>query len=160
MIAIEPISLGIAMVLSAAFVFPIYNHSRKNKLAQQKKLNVLKEIGAKEGYNWDTIEYWRNEYLIALDKNKKVLAYSQTSATEPVLLNLKNYPLISMSEISVPKENGGQRIDALYLRLQGNGTRSKEILLEFYHADKFSDLNGELPLVKKWESICKETAKS
>jgi hypothetical protein len=160
MFTIEPISLSIALVLSAAFVFPLYHHSRKNKVAQQKKLTILNEIGTKEGYNWDTLEYWRNEYLIALDKQRKTLAYIKTSDSDPILLDLKKYKLISITEVSAPTQNGGKRIDALYLKLHGYDAYAKETLLEFYNADKFSDLNGELPLAKKWEAICKETAKS
>jgi hypothetical protein len=159
MIDIEPISLGIALVLSAAFVFPIFNHSRKIKLAQQKKLNTLLEMGIKEGYIWNTMDFWRNEYLIAVDKQKKVMAYYQSTSKEPILVDLNKYKMISIVEVETPKEKGASRIHELHLKFQSNDPLCKAILLEFYNAEKFSDLNGEFPLVKKWEAICKETAK-
>ncbi|WP_194776120.1 hypothetical protein [Pararhodonellum marinum] len=153
MIDIEPVSLGISLLALLAFVAPFYFHHRKQSKRKTQQREIMESLAKTHQLNLNEVDYWRNLYGIGIDLSKKKLLYAKFDANPLThLVNLDQ--CCELSEIKKTHQTGQGKnknvvLDYLALKLDGE----KEVVLEFYDSDIFSDNDGEHPLMQKWQII-------
>jgi hypothetical protein len=157
MIDIEPVSLGVSILLLLGFITPIYLY----KVKQSKKTSLQKSIFQQTekdlGIECLEKEFWRDYYALGLDSDKKKLLYIKfDSEPEIQVVDLKNCTQIAQYQQTEKINNGKmdrEIINNIGLKLNCHKSNRPEILLEFYNGDLFSDHQGEGPLALKWKDL-------
>lgn len=163
MFEIDYITIGFAVVLSLAFMAPLYLNHRKNKKIAEAKNQFLADLAKEKGLHFSQKEFWRNRYMMALDTNLKKLVYVHFEEV-PAVIEIE---LDQVQSIEIHEKNheiGGEKekrkiIDNLDLTFYMGHSQKNQITLEFYDAEKFSDMNGELPLIRRWQSLLQSNLK-
>lgn len=154
MFDIDIITLIMAVAGMIAFAIPFYLNNQKVKKEKTRKMKGLSEIIKSNGLSLNLEDQWRNQYFIGFDSNKNKLLYiANLDKLEPVVIDLDHVKQIKIDEVSRvigSKGNSRKVIDELRLHLISH---TGKVIgdLEFYDAEKFSDLAGESVLIKKWE---------
>jgi hypothetical protein len=153
---IDIVSFSIAVILIIAFIIPFYWYSRKSRIKELKAIKCLGEYAMNLDLEMHLTEFWRSHYFIGLDRNKgKVIYADNLLSPSPVIIDLRNIKKVKVEEASrkivTPKETR-KVIDKLELNFVGENNKTV-MKIEFYDGDKFSDLNGESVLIKKWEAV-------
>lgn len=160
MFDIDLISFSIAVILIAAFALPFYLNARKVKLRELKALKILTDFTSSHGLHLQDKDQWRDKYFIGLDKEKAQLVYSaDTSQDYYKCIHLDQIKRVSIAEVSHQVTNGKdshKELDRLELILINQNDKPIH-LLEFYDGDQYSDLVGEAVLIKKWETLLKDS---
>ncbi|MFC4872814.1 hypothetical protein [Negadavirga shengliensis] len=159
MFDIDIISLSIAVILIAAFILPLYLHISKAKKRETRATKLLEDFAKSQGLEIQVKDLWRSRYFVGLDRNKAKLLYSDDIAlSSPVLIDLYTISRVKIGEVShkvVNQVESRKVIDRLDLiLLDKNGDTAN--VLEFYDGNRFSDLNGETILIKKWETYLED----
>ncbi|SIT16806.1 hypothetical protein [Belliella pelovolcani] len=162
MLDIDLLTLTIAVLAMIAFIIPFYLQYRKlnnQKMGIQKQLQEFKSLNQ---LNIDQEETWRSKYYLGLDRSNKKLIYANWTAEIKIdLIDLTQIGKVSIQESArfVGLGSSKRRVcDLILLKLKLN-QQDKEHTLELYDAEKFSDLQGEGPLAKKWEGIIQQEIK-
>jgi hypothetical protein len=160
MLDIDPASLGISLILLLAFIWPLYYYSRKQKLKLKSQKEFIDKIRQSSKLQFDHEDHWRGMYGIGLDiKNKKLIYVFFGTPSETKTIDLQKARNISIQKTEHEVGNGKEKRQVLdHLAIQID-CLDKIHVLEFYDCNKFSDLDGEWPLVIKWESILKPLIK-
>jgi hypothetical protein len=157
MFEIDYITIGFAVVLSLAFIAPPYLNHRKNKKIAEVKNQFLADLAKEKGLIFSQKDTWRNRYMLGFDTNVKKLVYVNFEEVPVVMeIDLDQIQSIEIHEKSHEIDTGnGKRkvVDNLDLTFYLKSPQGKKITLEFYDAERFSDMNGELPLIRNWQSI-------
>ena len=157
MFEIDYITIGFAVVLSLAFIAPLYLNHRKNKKIAEVKNQFLADLAKEKGLIFSQKDTWRNRYMLGFDTNVKKLVYVNFEEVPVVMeIDLDQIQSIEIHEKSHEIDTGnGKRkvVDNLDLTFYLKSPQGKKITLEFYDAERFSDMNGELPLIRNWQSI-------
>lgn len=163
MFDIDIITLAISAVAMIAFALPFYFASRK---INKKKVLALKQIEdfiQSQNLTIQIRDIWRNQYFIGLDTVKGVLVYCEhLDNSSPVLIDLKKINQVAIEEaahVVGNMTNSHKVLDKLTLSMTDEHNRKIQGL-EFYDGDKYSDLNGEAVLIKKWELLIREQVTS
>lgn len=163
MFDIDLISFSIAVILIAAFALPFYLNARKVKLRERKALKILADITSTHGLNLQEKDQWRDKYFIGLDKEKAQLVYSADISQDYYkCIHLDQIKRVSIAEVSHQVTNwkdSHKELDRLELILINQNDKPIH-LLEFYDGDQYSDLVGEAVLIKKWETLLKDSIKN
>lgn len=159
MFDIDIISLTIAVILIAAFILPLYLHISKVKNREVRATKLLEDFAKSQELEIQVKDLWRSKYFIGLDRNKAKLLYSDDIAlSSPVVIDLRTITRVKIAEVSHKVVNQLEsrkiidRLDMVLLDKSGNTAN----ILEFYDGNRFSDLNGETILIKKWESYLED----
>lgn len=160
MLDIDPASLGISLTLLLAFIWPLYYYSRKQKLKLQLQKEFLEKVRQSSQCQFDHIDQWRGLYGMGLDiKNKKLIYVFFGTPSETKTIDLQKTRHISIQKTEHEVGNGKEkRLILDYLAIQID-CLEKTHILEFYDCNRFSDLDGEWPLVRKWVNILKPLVK-
>jgi hypothetical protein len=160
MLDIDPASLGISLIVLLAFIWPLYYYSRKQKLKVKSQKEFLEKIRQSSQLQFDHEAYWRGLYGMGLDiKNKKLIYVLYGTPSETKHIELQKAHRIFIQKIEHELSNGKEKRQVLdHLAIQID-CLDKTHVLEFYDCNKFSDLDGEWPLVRKWENILKSLVK-
>lgn len=157
MFEIDYITIGFAVVLSLAFIAPLYLNNRKNKKIAEVKNQFLADLAKEKGLIFSQKDTWRNRYMLGFDTTVKKLVYVNFEEVPVVMeIDLDQIQSIEIHEKSHEIDTGnGKRkvVDNLDLTFYLKSPQGKKITLEFYDAERFSDMNGELPLIRNWQSI-------
>lgn len=157
MFEIDYITIGFAVVLSLAFIAPLYLNHRKNKKIAEVKNQFLADLAKEKGLIFSQKDTWRNRYMLGFDTTVKKLVYVNFEEVPVVMeIDLDQIQSIEIHEKSHEIDTGnGKRkvVDNLDLTFYLKSPQGKKITLEFYDAERFSDMNGELPLIRNWQSI-------
>jgi hypothetical protein len=160
MLDIDPASLGISLIALLAFIWPLYYYSRKQKRRLKSHQEFLDKIRQASQLQFDHEDHWRGLYGMGLDiKNKKLIYVYFGTPSETKTIDLQKAHRISVQKVEHEISNGKDKrqiIDHLAVHIE---CMDKTHVLEIYDCDKLSDLDGEWPLVKKWESILKPLVK-
>ena len=159
MFEIEPVTLSVCILLLCAFCAPFLYYSKKNSKRNKQLIAKLYELAGSSGANLSEVETWRARYGIGVDSTKKVLVYFQSGEDEATkILNLNDYGKVSLLK-NYPEEKPGKqnyRIpESVAIELVPRLDSSAIHRLEFYHADHFTDLQGETVLADKWYQTLK-----
>ncbi|WP_373522888.1 hypothetical protein [Aquiflexum sp.] len=160
MLDIDPASLGISLIALLAFIWPLYYYSRKQKLKLKSQQEFLDKIRQASQLHFDHEDHWRGLYGMGLDiKNKKLIYVFHGTPSETKIIDLQKAHKISFQKTEHEISNGKEKRQILdHLAIQIDCV-DKSHVLEFYNCDRFSDLDGEWPLAKKWENILKPLVK-
>ncbi|PSK99272.1 hypothetical protein [Cecembia rubra] len=157
MFDIDITTLVIAGLFTAAFIAPLYWNYRKMSQKEKKAEQLIQSLKASKGLFLSEKDYWNNQYFIGIDPVKKVLVYSENiHIHEPMIVDLNQMKGIKMEEKS-HEFNKRKIVDELTLMV--HPLQKAPIPLEFYDADKFSSLDAEPVLIKKWESLIRPLLK-
>lgn len=156
MFAIDYMSLAVATTLIALFVAPLYLHIRKTNRAKAKAVKRLESFAASQGLVFSDTDIWRNRYFLGLDRNKNTLVYTDNMAeSAPICIDLASIHRVRMvGRFHEVVSNVEKRkvFDAIELQLIDQDERLAH-RLEVYDGDRYSDLDGEAVLAKKWEIL-------
>lgn len=162
MLDIDLLTLTIAVLAIIAFIIPFYLQYRKlnnQKMGIQKQLQAFKSLNQ---LNIDQEETWRSKYYLGLDRSNKKLIYANWTAEIKIdLIDLTQVSKVSIQESArlVGTASPQRKVcDLILLKLKLN-QQDKEYTLELYDAEKYSDLQGEGPIAKKWEGIIQQEIK-
>lgn len=157
MFDIDITTLGISAIFTAAFIAPFYLNYRKMSQKEKKVGQLIQNLSADKGLNLSEKDYWNSQYFIGLDPVKKVLVYSENiHIHEPMIVDLNQMKVIKVEEKS-HEFNKRKIVDELTLMV--HPLQKAAFPLEFYDAEKFSSLDAEPVLIKKWESLIKPLLK-
>ena len=155
MFDIDYLTLSIAAVCIAAFAAPFYWNHRKSAQKLKQAMFHIHEVSKNLKLNLQEKDSWNNQYFIGLDPEQKVLLYAaEIHQTPPLTLDLTTVQRIKLEEKFHEFGQGRDKrkvIDRLDLVLIIAGQSSLQ--LEFYDAEKFSAMDGEPLLIKKWEKL-------
>lgn len=155
MFDIDYLTLSIAAVCMAAFVAPFYWNHRKSAQKLKKAMHRIQEVSKNLKLNLQEKDCWNNQYFIGLDPEQKVLLYAvDIHQNPPLVLDLTTVQKIKLEEKFHEFGNAKDKrkvLDRLDLVLIKDGQSSLE--LEFYDAEKYSAMDGEPLLIKKWEKL-------
>jgi hypothetical protein len=157
MFDIEPVSLGVSILLLLGFIMPIYLY----KVKQSKKTSLQKSIFQQSerdlGIECLEKEFWRDYYALGLDSDKKKLLYIKFDPEPEIqVVDLKNCTHVAQYQQTEKINNGKinrEIINNIGLKLTCQKSNQPEIHLEFYNGDLFSDNRGEGPLALKWKDL-------
>ncbi|MDO9553048.1 hypothetical protein [Rhodonellum sp.] len=163
MFEIDYITIGFAVVLSVAFMTPLYLNHRKNKKIEETENQFLAALAKEKGLHFSHKEIWRNRYMLGLDTQLKKLVYVHFEEV-PVVIEIDLDQIQSIEIHEKTHEIGGEKekrkvTDNLDLTFHTRNPQRRQVTLEFYDAEKFSDLNGELPLIRNWQSLLQSNLK-
>lgn len=155
MISIDYMSLAMALVVIVLFVTPLYLHVQRTKKKKANALQRLEEFSGTHGWKLTEYEIWRSRYFLGIDAVNLGLVYiEEIAAGTPISVDLREIDRVRMIERSheiVSSTEKRKIIDAIELQLIGsNGQVAHR--LEVYDGDRYSDLDGEAVLAKKWET--------
>ncbi len=158
MFEFDIVTLIAALVLSIAFASPFYYNHKKNKKNKELQTELLLKIARENGLVLTHSEFWRERYSIGLDSTSKKVLYIQFREIPKILaIDLAKVKSIELQERNHEVGSGSEKrkvIDNLdltfYFKNQETG-----LTLEFFNGDIFSDMEGELPLVKNWIGLLK-----
>lgn len=154
---IDITTLVIAALFTAAFIAPLYWNYRKMSQKEKKASLLIQSLKVSKGLNLSENDYWNNQYFIGLDPVKKVLVYSANiHEDDPLIVDLSETRGIKMEEKS-HEFNKRKVVDELTLLILP--LHNAPIPLEFYDGEKFSSLDSEPVLIKKWENLIKPLLK-
>ncbi|MBN7817004.1 hypothetical protein [Algoriphagus pacificus] len=164
MFDIEPVTLIVSTLFMCTFCAPFIYYSQKNKKKNKLLISKLHEQANSAGANLSEVETWRFRYGIGFDSKKKVLVYLQDGQD----LSLKSFNLNEYRKVNLIKKysdekqaNQNYRIpESVVLELVPRLESSDLHQLEFYHADHFTDLQGETVLADKWYQTLKNQVHS
>lgn len=157
MLDIDITTLAISAIFTVAFITPLYWNYRK--MIQKEKIaeKLIQSLKANEKLDLSEKDFWNGQYFIGLDPVKKVLVYSENiHIHEPMILDLNQMKGIKMEEKS-HEFNKRKIVDELALMV--HPLQKAAFPLEFYDAEKFSSMDAEPVLIKKWESLIKPLLK-
>jgi len=163
MFEVDYITIGFAVVLTLAFMAPLYLNHRKNKKILAEKNQFFANLAKEKGLHFSQKEIWRNRYMLGLDTDLRKLVYVHFEEV-PVVVEIALDQIQSIEihekthEIGSGKEKN-KVIDNLDLIFHLKTSQGKKITLEFYDAEKFSDMNGELPVIRNWQSLLQSNLK-
>ncbi|MBW3468084.1 hypothetical protein [Arthrospiribacter ruber] len=158
---IEPISLGISLLLIAAFIAPLYVYTKrvkeKNRFLIQNQLAQAKNLG------FELLEYemWRGRYFLGIDQSRQYLLFNPemgTSELEVIALSKINSTGVSQEVRTLI--SGKEKviiIDKIGIELKGS---DKSTYVEVFDRTYYSDLNGEKVIAQKWLGIIKNAISS
>lgn len=160
MLDIDPVSLGISLTALLAFVWPLYYYSRKQKLKLESQKKFLEKIRQSSNLQFDQRDHWRGLYGMGLDiKNKKLIYVYYGNPQEIKTIDLQMAHRIFIQKTEHELSNGKEKkqiLDHLAIQIECS---DKTHILEIYDSNRFSDLDGEWPLAKKWENILRPLVK-
>jgi hypothetical protein len=163
MFDIDIISFSIAVLLIATFALPFYVHARRVKIKERAARKLLTEFTRSHGLSLYDQDQWRDRYFIGLDAGQAHLVYSSdTSQAAYKCIELSKVRRVTFAEASHQVKNGKNThkiLDRLDLILLDHNERPIHVL-EFYDGDQYSDLVGEAVLIKKWETLLKDSIKN
>ncbi|MCC5938013.1 MAG: hypothetical protein JJU34_12095 [Lunatimonas sp.] len=163
MFAIDYMSLAVATSLIALFVVPLYLHIRKTNRAKARAIKRLEGFAASQGLVFSDTEIWRNRYFLGLDRSKNILIYTNNlKESAPICIELGSILRVSMIERYhevVTKVEKRKVFDSIELHLITQDGRVA-YRLEVYDGNRYSDLDGEAVLGRKWEQLLQQLHKS
>lgn len=159
MFEIDPVTLTVSILLLCTFCAPFYYYSNKNNQKNKHLIKKLHELAGSSEANLSEFETWRTRYGIGVDSQKNVLVYFQTGEEDTTkILNLNEFKKVNLLK-NYPEEKSGKlnyRIpESVSIELLPKADSSAIHRLEFYHADHFTDLQGETVLADKWYQTIK-----
>ncbi|WP_165389786.1 hypothetical protein [Cecembia calidifontis] len=153
MFDIDITTLAVSAVLTIAFIAPFYWNYRKMSQKEKKLDQLIQNLKASKGINLSVKDYWNNQYFIGLDPTKKILVYSSNiHDQDPLILDLNQVKGIKMEE-KHHEFNKRKIVDELNLIV--HPIHKAAFPIEFYDGEKFSSLDTEPVLIKKWEKLLK-----
>lgn len=155
MLSIDYMSLSLALVVIVLFVTPLYVHVRRTKQKKANALQRLEEFSGTQGWKLTEYEIWRSRYFLGIDAAKRGLVYIENIVDgTPIAVDLGEIERVRLVERSHEVGSSAEKrkiIDAIELQLIGsNGQVAHR--LEVYDGERYSDLDGEAVLAKKWET--------
>ncbi|MFD2202452.1 hypothetical protein [Shivajiella indica] len=161
MFDIEPVSLGVSILLVIGFIAPLYIYKRKQSKKASYQKNLFNETEKTLGLTCDVKDFWRDYYAIGLDSDHKMLVYIKFEQESlPQVFDLRNYDSITQIQRHEEIKTGNIRKEItnfIGLKLNVQNSNQKETILEFYDGDLFSDHQGEGPLAAKWKDLIKQS---
>jgi hypothetical protein len=146
------------MVLFLAFAAPFYYNARKSKKNREFQVQVFQQNALEKRLNIVNQDSWRERYFIGLDSAKRKVLYIHFQEVPTIIeIDLSKVISIELHEKSheVGSGNGKRKItDNLDLIFHFKNKESSESL-EFYDGEKYSDMEGEIPLTRTWCSLLK-----
>ena len=147
------------VVITIAFCAPFYIYKRRSKQNKMKILNFFNQTVLDKEMEVSQFGFWRDRYLIGLDVRKRKLLYIDY-AERPfeTLVELDEVKAIELHERSHEVGFGSDKrkiLDYLDLTFYFKGPQNSSVSLEFYDGEMYSDLEGEMPLCRKWLTILK-----
>jgi hypothetical protein len=160
MLDIDPASLGISLLALSAFIGPLYYYSKKLKQKLNSQKEFIKQLGQSNNLQFSELDFWRGLYAIGLDSNQRKLVYVNFSdQTETVVIDLEKVHKIVILKREHQLSNGKDKRDILDHLALLIDTFDQNHKLEFYDSEKFSDNDGEWPLIQKWHNMLKPLVK-
>ena len=159
MFEIEPVTLSVSILLLCTFCAPFYYYSKKNNQRNKQLITKLHELAASSEANLSEFETWRTRYGIGVDPKKNVLVYFQSGEEDSSkILNLNEFRKVNLLKnyLQEKPDKSNYRIpESVVIELVPRMESSAIHRLEFYHADHFTDLQGETVLADKWYQTLK-----
>lgn len=159
MFDIDASTLFVSILFVIAIIAPFVYHGLKSKRHQKTQMENFQSFAKSIGVTPAKIENWRNQYLLGLDPNSKILIYFRSGSNpEQTFINLEEVHKINIYEKSRVVELGVEKRNVLdYLGIQFNfkDNYKPEKLIEVYDAELFSGQDGETVLAKKWVELLK-----
>jgi len=164
MFDIEPVTLIVSTLFMCAFCAPFIYYSQKNNKKNKVLISRLHELASLSGAKLTEIETWRSRYGLGLDSNKKILIYCQNAETQvSKILYLNEYRKVSLIKNTKEQKSSNQNYSipqSVTIELVPRMENSEKLHLEIYHADHFTDLQGETVLAEKWYNTLKNEVHS
>jgi hypothetical protein len=162
MFEFDSVTLIAALVLSLAFAAPFYYNHKINKKKIALRTHLLHQTAKEKGLVISKFELWRERYIIGLDSTKGRVLYIQYLET-PIIADIDLSKVRSMEILERNHEVGKGKekrkvIDNLELVFYNKNNESF-MAIEFYDGELFSDMEGELPLIKEWQTMLKTSLK-
>ena len=150
----KTISTFIILVLAVALPFillHLWNRSKERR--------IIRELSGMSGHkriDFLNHDHWRNSYAIATDKDTDNIYYLNRKKGQRYLIGIKDVETarVVTTSRSVKTESGMNNVvEKLALVLTFRNKEIPERELEFYDGEEFMTVDGEIPLVEKWEEI-------
>ena len=160
MLDIDPASLGISLLALVAFIGPLYYYSRKLKQKLNSQKEFIKKLGQTKNLQFSELEFWRGIYAIGLDFKQRKLVYVKfNDQIETVVIDLDKAYKINIIKKEHQLSNGKEKRNILDHLTLSIDTIDENHKLEFYDSERFSDNDGEWPLIQKWHDLLKPLVK-
>lgn len=157
MFDIEPVSLGVSILLLLGFIAPIYIYKIKQSKKTLLQKSIFQQTERDLGIECLEKEFWRDYYAVGLDSDKKKLLYIKFDPEMEIqVTDLKNCTHVAQYQQTEKINNGKinrEIINKIGLKLTCLKSNRPDILLEFYNGDLFSDHQGEGPMALKWKEL-------
>ncbi len=153
MIDIDIPTLAVSSVLLLGVVAPFVTYSIKSNKAKKKFLGGFSDLASQLNLKVDIQEDWRNRYVLGLDSSKKVLVYyhaGQETEKQEISLREVSQAVLHQSYLNGDTPNNNKTLDQLMLQIHFKDPAKRNLSLEIYKHENFTDLLGETMLAAKW----------
>ncbi|WP_425638291.1 hypothetical protein ACPUEN_02710 [Algoriphagus yeomjeoni] len=157
MLEIDPVIVIMSSILTVAFCLPFAYQMRKNKNKEVLLKAEITSLAESSGAKPEITEFWRQRYAIGLDSSLGVLLYLQQEPKHLVqTLDLKNFKKVNITKIfeeTSDKTHVHKLPEYISLDFIPKSPEDKNVVLEIYDGEEFSDLQGETVLAEKWAAL-------
>ena len=146
------ISIGVTCIIICAMPFVLTTRSRNKK--EKQLLLLLNNLAIQQQSNiskYDVFGY----YAIGIDEIKKNVFY-QFKAKEiekQQFVDLTTIKKCKIENVSKSTDGNSRVVEQLNLNLSFIDKNKPDIILEFYNAEVNFQLNGEIQLIEKWNTL-------
>lgn len=149
-------SLIISIFLCALFIVPlVYATSARNRKDKQ-LLSNFSDLALKHNISIKTFDLWNNIYVIGIDMSSGKVLYFQKDqdAEKEILIDLSGVAKCKIGKLCKSSKNQKETvIYSLALIFSFYDPAVPEKSLEFFNGRESICMNGELPLIEKWQNI-------
>jgi hypothetical protein len=148
----------LVLVIALPFIL-LYAHQKK------REKNFLRELSGLSGpvdVKFLHHELWRNTYAIAIDNNLENLYYINRRKGDKALINFRDIDRCQTQVLNrTVKTNGSTSniTEKLDLVIALKNRQIPEKRLEFFDSEEFMTVDGEIPVIEKWEGLINSVIK-
>jgi len=150
----------VGLVVLGIFILPFVLIQVRNITSHKRFIRGFYSRAEQLNLNITEKEQWNSSYCIGIDPNSKSLLYMKKHGgeIEEVIIDLtmmESCRVVSRSR----NVDGIIVIDAIYLTLPFQNSKTPEEQLEFFNGNYHSFSSSDLPLAEKWAALVKSSIK-
>lgn len=150
----------VGLVVLGIFILPFVLIQVRNITKHKRFIGSFYSKAEQLELNITEKEQWNSSYCIGIDPNSKSLLYMKKHGDEieEVLVDLTK--MDSCRVVSRSRNvDGITVVDAIYLALPFQNSKTPEVQLEFFNGNYHSLSSSDLPLAEKWAALAKSSIK-
>ncbi|WP_200977593.1 hypothetical protein [Echinicola sp. 20G] len=137
------------------FFLPLYLNSKKHSRENKKLKEELVKAGSKENLNLSKLNVWRSLYGLAMDKDKSILVYGNSSQEKVncSIVELEHYKLCKPAKVLRDVGTGKERhkvVSKINLVLLPMDDKFHPVNFELFNEDHHSNIIMEWELAQEW----------
>jgi hypothetical protein len=150
------------LLLVVAVIIPFILLHLSHRLKERKIYSELSGLTGLEKVHFQNIDHWRNSYAIATDQNSENIYYLNRKKGQKYLIEIKEVEgCKAITSARGVKTGDGMNnvVEKMDLVLTFRNKELPDKALEFFDGEVFMTVDGEAPLLEKWERIINSAIK-